>query len=205
MTDFDVIEEKTVKTKESTTSPTVAEINGVMQRATCLYTGGEVSKALSDMAKEISAQLKDSNPVVLCVMIGGVLPTGGLLNRLDFPLQVDYVHATRYGDKIVGETLEWIVTPRVCLKDRTVLIVDDILDGGITLTEIAKYCKDQGAKEVKTAVLVEKNVERAKGAIQKADFTGVTVENRYVFGFGMDYKRYLRNAPGIYVVAPEDQ
>jgi len=181
------------------------QINAVSARAETLHTANEIEKALAEMALDIQRDLKEENPVVLCVLIGGIVLTGKLLTLLDFPLQVDYIHATRYGHKTVGDQLEWVVTPRLSLKGRTVLIVDDILDNGTTLAGIVDYCLNQGAREVKTAVLVEKQVQRSKTVIQKADFTGVDVENRYVFGYGMDYKGYLRNAPGIFVVAAEGE
>ncbi len=187
-----------------TTQPSPEHILSVSERASCLYDAHEVEKAIDAMGETITKDMSELNPVVLCVMIGGVVPTGRLLTKLNFPLQVDYVHATRYGHDFVGDELEWLVHPRVPLKDRTVLIVDDILDGGITLTKIAEYCKNKGARLVKTAVLVEKQVKREQGAIKQADYTGCVIEDKFVFGYGMDYKRYLRNAPGIYAVHDED-
>jgi hypoxanthine phosphoribosyltransferase len=181
------------------------KIKAVSSRAKCLFSSQQIEKALESMAAAIHQDLQHDDPIVLCVMIGGVVLTGKLLTLLDFPLQVDYIHATRYDNKTVGETLEWVVTPRVSLKNRTVLIVDDILDRGVTLAAIVEYCKKQGAKEIKTAVLVEKEIFRPVDAVQKANYTGVMVENRYIFGYGMDYKGYLRNVPGIFSVATEDQ
>lgn len=180
-------------------------IQEVFTRATCLYTRQEIEAALDKMATEIEAKLEGSNPLLLCVMVGGLIPAGNLLPRLDFPLELDYIHATRYGDKLQGGELEWLVKPKISLKDRVVLIVDDILDGGLTLTAILDYCKAQGAKEVYSAVLLDKQQTRVPGGLPKADFTGITMEDGYVFGYGMDYKGYLRNASGIYVVAPEHQ
>lgn len=181
------------------------QIRAVSARAKCLYSYSDIDSALNKMAKIIHEDLQNENPVVLCVMVGGVILTGRLLTLLDFPLQVDYIHATRYGNNVVGSQLEWVVKPRCSLKNRTVLIMDDILDGGVTLASIVEYCQLQGATTVKTAVLVEKEVERTSDALQKADYTAIKVENRYVFGYGMDYKGYLRNAPGIFVVAKEDE
>ena len=191
--------------QDMTDNKASAHIKRVLARATCLYNSDQVEKALKAMAYEIHQDLEDKDPVVLCVLIGGVVLTGKLLTLLDFPLQVDYIHATRYGDNTTGSEIAWVAKPRVSLKGRTVLIVDDILDRGVTLAEIVDYCKAQGAAEIRTAVLVEKEVTRPVDAVQKADYTGITVENRYVFGYGMDYKGYLRNAPGIFYVAPEDQ
>ena len=81
----------------------------------------------------------------------------------------------------------------------SVLIVDDILDEGLTLDAIVGYCRQQGAKEVHSAVLVEKNHARRANHIS-ATFTGLQVDDRYVFGCGMDYKGYMRNLPEIYAI-----
>lgn len=180
-------------------------IKAVLARATPLHSEADVELALKKMAKIIHNDLQDENPIVLCVLIGGVVLTGKLLTLIDFPLQVDYVHASRYDGNIVGSELKWVVKPRASLKNRTVLVVDDILDHGITLAGIVEHCYAEGAKLVKTAVLVEKEVKRQANAIIEADYTGVKVEDRYVFGYGMDYKGYLRNVPGIYYVAKEDE
>lgn len=185
--------------------PTPEILKQVTGRATELHSNEQIDKAIDVMAKKITEELKDLNPVILCVMIGGVVLTGQLLTRLDCHLQVDYIHATRYQDKTVGSKLVWLHEPRIDLTNRAVLVVDDILDGGITLSEIIKFCKSKGARMVKSAVLVDKITERLEGGLATADYTGIRVENRYVYGYGMDYKGYLRNAPGIYAVAEQDQ
>jgi hypoxanthine phosphoribosyltransferase len=180
-------------------------IRDVFAKATCIYSKEEVEAALDRMAIAISQSLAQANPIFLCVVVGGIVPLGNLLPRLDFPLEVDYVHATRYRGDTKGKNLQWKVLPTCNMKGRTILVVDDILDGGITLGEIVKYCKEQGASAVYSAVLVDKCDARLPGGHQHADFSGLEVENHYVFGYGMDYKGYLRNAPGIYVVAPEHE
>ena len=106
----------------------------------------------------------------------------------------------RYRQETTGGILEWKLQPESDMKDRTVLIVDDILDEGTTLCAIADYCLAHGAREVLTAVLVDKIHERKARPGLKADFTGLYVEDRFLFGYGMDYKGYWRNAPGIYAV-----
>lgn len=180
-------------------------IKDVYARSTCLYTTEEVEAALDRMAMEIHEKLEDKNPVVLCVMIGGMVPLGNLLIRLDFPLEVDYVHATRYQGDIAGGDLHWKVKPSIDLQDRTVLVVDDILDGGVTLAAIIETVKAAGAKEVYSAVLVDKHHKRVEHGLKHADFVGLEVDDHYVFGYGMDYNEYLRNAPGIFVVHPDHE
>jgi hypoxanthine phosphoribosyltransferase len=181
------------------------KIKKVYENSTCLYTTKEVEAALDRMAIKIHQQLQDKNPIILCVMIGGLVPLGNLLPRLDFPLEVDYVHATRYCGEISGGDLHWKVRPSLNLTGRTVLIVDDILDGGVTLAAILDEVKALGAAEVYTAVLVDKHHKRLENGLKHANFVGLEVDDHYIFGYGMDYNEYLRNAPGIFVVAPEDE
>ena len=179
---------------------TITEANKVMSEADLLVTGTDVSGAIDRMANEITEQLKGSNPVLLCIMNGGLIFTGQLLTRLLFPLEVDYVHATRYGHETTGAQLHWTVRPQLDLKGRTVLLLDDILDEGVTLAAIAGYCRQQGAADVFMAVLVEKLHLRKVTPGMRADFTGIEAGDRFLFGYGLDYKGYWRNAPGIYAV-----
>jgi hypoxanthine phosphoribosyltransferase len=172
------------------------EIRRVQASADILFSEQEVEAALDEMARQINVLLSDSNPLVLCAMNGGVVTAGKLLTRLTMPLTVDAINASRYQNQTSGGGIEWILKPATPLKDRTVLIIDDILDEGFTLQAIYQYCIEQGATSVYNAVLADKLLGHEKPI--KADFVGLEVENRYLFGYGMDYKGYLRNAPGIY-------
>jgi hypoxanthine phosphoribosyltransferase len=174
--------------------------NKELSEADLLVTKNEVEIAIKRIAEEITSQFKESRPVLLCVMNGGLIFTGQLLTQLLFPLEVDYVHATRYGHETNGAKLNWTVRPQLDLKGRTVLLLDDILDEGVTLAAIADYCRQQGASEVFMAVLIEKLHLRKVTPGMKADFTGIEVGDRFLFGYGLDYKGYWRNAPGIYAV-----
>ena len=106
-------------------------VQDVLNKAECLYDMKQIENALDAMGQSITQKLSDQNPLILCVMIGALIPTGHLLTRLNFPLEVDYIHATRYRSSTRGGDLHWLVEPRQSLKDRTVLIVDDIMDGGL--------------------------------------------------------------------------
>lgn len=183
----------------------IVEIENVLDKAECLYDFSEIENALDRMSDAITEELADQKPLILCVMIGALIPTGHLLTRLNFPLEVDYIHATRYRSSTRGGDLHWLVEPRQSLKNRTVLIVDDIMDGGLTLSAIIDYCKQNGAKKVYTAVMVNKIRKREEGVDFEPDFAGINTDDRYLFGFGLDYKEYLRNAPGIYAVAKEHE
>ena len=175
------------------------EIAAIQASAECIYDAATVRLTLDHMATDISSAMADSLPVILCVMNGGLIMTGHLLTRLTFPLEIDYLQATRYQGKTDGSEVEWICRPRLPLQGRTVLVVDDILDEGNTLAAVLEYCRQAGATRVFSAVLVTKLHDRLVKGIT-ADFVGLEVEDRYVFGFGMDYKGYLRNLNGIYAL-----
>jgi hypoxanthine phosphoribosyltransferase len=172
------------------------EIKHVQATADLLHSEQEVEAAIDNMAQQINIALADRNPLLLCVMNGGVVTFGKLLTRLTIPLTIDAINASRYQNQTSGGSIDWLVKPETPLEGRTVLIVDDILDEGITLQALYQYCRDQGATAVYSAVLVDKILDHEKPVT--ADFIGLKVENRYVFGYGMDYKGYLRNAPGIF-------
>ncbi len=174
----------------------IDEIKTVLDSAELIYSEHEVEAAISKMAVQINALLSKTNLHVLCVMNGGIIIAGQLITSLSMPLTIEAINASRYQNKTSGETIEWLLKPVVSLKERTVLIIDDILDEGFTLEEIKRYCFEQGASAVYCAVLLNKNLGHPKPVL--ADFIGLEVENRYIFGYGMDYKGYLRNAPGIY-------
>lgn len=172
------------------------EIHKVENDAIELHSQAEVEAALDQMAAAIGAQLAGQNPLLLCVINGGIPVTGQLLTRLKFPLTLDSIHASRYRNATSGNEIHWLFTPTTPLQGRTVLIVDDILDEGLTLKAIVDWCHEHGAKSVYSAVLAEKVLDQEKPI--KADFVGINVANHYLFGYGMDYKGYLRNAAGIY-------
>jgi hypoxanthine phosphoribosyltransferase len=172
------------------------EIKQVEREAELLYPEPEVESAINRMALEIAARLAGTNPIVLTVLNGGIIFSGKLLPRLHFPLQIDSVRASRYRGETSGGQVEWLLKPSLPLQGRAVLLTDDILDEGITLSAIKAWCEEQAAAEILIAVLIDKQIGRQRPC--RADFVGLPAENRYLFGYGLDYKNYLRNAPGIF-------
>ena len=172
-------------------------IEQMNQHAKCLFNLAEVESALDLVVQQLTQDLADKQPVVLGVMRGALPMMGYVIPRLGFYLEVDYVHATRYQEKLTTGELLWLHEPHVDLQNRSVLLVDDILDRGITLKAIADKCYALGAKEVKIAVLCQKQIANFSPAIN-ADYTALLVPDAYVFGYGMDYEGGWRNAPGIY-------
>ncbi len=174
----------------------IEEIARVQNNADCLYTAIQLDAAIQSMADAINNQLSTHNPLCLCVLNGAVVLTGKLLPLLTFPLNLDSVNVSRYGNLTVGNEIEWLYRPATSVENRTILILDDILDHGITLSAIKQDCVKRGAKVVYCAVLVDKLIDQKKPL--QADFIGVKADDRYLFGYGMDYKGYLRNAAGLF-------
>ena len=175
---------------------------GVARRAELLVSEAGMQAIFARLASEITATLAGKDPLVLCIMTGGVVAVGQLLPRLDFPLRLEYLHATRYREETRGGGIVWHHRPTERIGGEHILVVDDILDEGITLDTVVSACREDGALSVHSAVLVEKEKDRPVDV--QADFVGVRLPNRYLYGCGLDYKGYYRNAPGIYAIADED-
>lgn len=174
----------------------------LFNRGELIYSRSEVETALDRLANRINDAMADRFPVVLCVMGGAVVFAGQLLPRLEFPLEFDYLHATRYRDATRGGEIIWEVLPRKDIRGRSILLLDDILDEGHTLLAAKTKLLELGAAEMRIAVLADKAIGRAKPI--HADFVGLTLPDRYVFGMGMDAYGLWRNLPGIYALKEED-
>lgn len=169
-----------------------------LHNAECIYDENQVKEAIAVVAKTLNADYKSEQPIVLSVMNGAVYFAGHLLSSLTFPLIHDYVHATRYRQDVLGKDIVWLVAPKPTIKHKNVLIIDDILDEGITLKAIVDKCYEMGAEDVKTVVLAEKSLNKTKAIV--ADYVGLNVPDRYVFGCGMDVYGWWRNLPQIYAL-----
>ncbi len=171
------------------------------RRADLVVDANTVSRAIDRTAVRVALDLENLNPLVLCIMNGGLIYCGRLLKRLHFPLHQGYVHVARYGEYTRGGALSWLVMPQQTIDGRHVLLVDDVLDEGDTLRTIREWALAEGATRVWSTVLVRKDTPR--NASVDVDFTCLVCPDRYLFGCGMDYRNYWRNLPAIYAL-PED-
>lgn len=166
-----------------------------LQDSDSIASADEVQAAVRKVAVDIERKLAGEYPLVLAVMGGAVVFAGQILPLLHFPLDFDYIHASRYGSATRGSGVEWRVSPPDLAKGRTVLVLDDILDHGETMRAIRERLLEIGAKAFYCAVLVEKILKREKPI--HADFVGLRIPDRFVFGCGLDAKGYWRNLPEI--------
>jgi hypoxanthine phosphoribosyltransferase len=170
-----------------------------LARADRVHDVDVLERAIAQVAAAIDRTLAGESAIFLTVMQGALPFAGQLATAIEAPLDFDYVHATRYRGNTSGGELAWIKRPALSFAGRTVLLVDDILDEGHTLKAIRDFCIEEGAARVLVAVLCEKRHTRRVPDIA-ADFCGVEVPDRYVFGYGMDYHEQGRNLPAIYAV-----
>lgn len=171
----------------------------VLPHAECLHERAALEAAIARVGAAIGAALEGERAVFLTVMNGGMFFAGPLGFAIDADLEFDYVHASRYRGGTSGHDIDWIRRPQARLAGRTVILVDDILDEGYTLEALRDFCIAEGAKRVLVAVLCLKHHERRVPGLE-ADFVGVEVPDRYVFGYGLDYFGQGRNLPGIYAL-----
>jgi hypoxanthine phosphoribosyltransferase len=185
------------------TAITPEQALAVLRQADELWSPAVVGQVLDQLATAITERLAHTNPLLLAVMHGGVFPAVHLSNRLQFPFEFSYLHATRYQGGTRGGTLHWLARSYLPVVGRTVLVVDDIFDEGLTLQAILDDLRQAGAAAIYSAVLVNKQHDRKVPGLT-VDFVGLPVPDRYVFGYGMDYHEYWRNLPAIYAVADEE-
>jgi hypoxanthine phosphoribosyltransferase len=164
----------------------------VLENSTVIANRQEVEAAVEQIATEINTHYGDRSIILLVVMTGAIMPAAWIAARLEMPLQMDFIHATRYSGQTEGGEIEFRVPPRLNLQNQDVLIVDDIYDIGLTLQMIEHYCEARGARSVNSAVLIRK-IHNRKTTGELPAFIGMEVEDKYVFGCGMDVYEHWRH------------
>lgn len=182
-----------------TSTPRLAD---ALANAEVVFDRAALEQAIARMAMDVARDFAGSVPVYLTVMHGG-LPFAAQLAMAvgahGVDLEFDYLHATRYRGATTGAGLSWLHRPATPLRGRRVLVADDILDEGHTLLAVKQWCEQEGAADVRVAVLALKHHDRRAPGIA-ADYVAIEVPDRYVYGYGMDYHEQGRNLPAIYAL-----
>jgi len=174
----------------------------ILDQAEEICPASAVSDAVARVASAVNAALATDYPLVIVVLRGAVVFAGQLLPQLTFPLDLDSIDATRYDNTTRGGEIIFRAMPVTQVAGRSVLLIDDILDQGITLKAIRDKLLAMGARKIMIAVFADKQTGRTKPLT--ANFIGVTLPNRYVFGYGMDVYGYWRNLPSIHAVREQE-
>ena len=176
------------------------DLETALRNSDRIFDETEIDRAIARIAVDIRNDYAGARPLYLTLMHGGMLFASKLSLEVGIDFEFDYLHATRYRGALVGSGLAWLHRPATPLEGRRVLIADDILDEGHTLKAVRNWCEDQGAADVRIAVLCVKNHDRRVEGID-ADYIALEVPDSYVYGYGMDYHEQGRNLPGIYALA----
>ena len=171
----------------------------ILTKSTILYTNNEIDRGIKKLAKQIESEIDGDIPLFLTVMNGGIFFAAELLKNLKTPFLCDYIHASRYGNETFGSShITWYRQPQAKdIVNRSIYIIDDILDEGYTLAEISRFIKDIGAKSCKLVVLIDKEIDKIKPV--SADYVAFRAPNQYLFGYGMDIYGLYRQLPDVYV------
>ncbi|MDR3030773.1 MAG: hypothetical protein LBU35_00075 [Holosporales bacterium] len=179
----------------------IEKVNTIRKKLKETYSARQIEDAINRIASKMNEKFKNDNPIVVCVLKGSVPFTGQLLTKLSFNAEFDCLRVSSYSGEGQRQELKWSLKPSANCVGRSVILVDDCIDSGITLATIAKFYKALGAKEVYTVVLVDKIGVRHPKGLPHTDFVGFSVPgDAFLIGFGLDYEGYLRNLPAIYSV-----
>lgn len=158
--------------------------------------GSDIKKATWQMAEKMNQDLKDKNPLMVCILNGSFMFSADLLKLVEFPCQISFVKLASYEDMGSTGTVKELIGFNEELKGRTVVLLEDIVDTGITVESCVNQIKKSGAKEVLVATMLFK-----PAACQRRinlDYVGLEIPNDFIVGYGLDYNGYGRNLPDIY-------
>jgi hypoxanthine phosphoribosyltransferase len=176
------------------------DLSRMLQQSRLVVSADEIDRTTTRLANEIDARYQQQVPIVICIMNGGLMLTAQLMSKVKIHARIDYLQTSRYRGKTRGGELHWRAEPQYSFEGCPVILVDDIFDEGDTLLNIVAYCKDHGASDVFTVVLLDKKHDRkVKGF--RPDLIGLEVEDDYLVGFGMDYQEHFRHLPAIYALS----
>ena len=178
-------------------------LSAALVDAEIIHDRAAIREAVEEIADDIRADYDNEQPPLYITVMNGGMPFASdlamALGERGLDLEFDYLHATRYRGQTRGSGLAWLHRPATPMRGRRVLLADDILDEGHTMLAVKRWCEDQGAEDVRIAVLAVKVHDRCVEGIE-ADYVGLDVPDRYVFGYGMDYHEQGRNLPAIYAL-----
>lgn len=167
-----------------------------------LYTEAELADKVSELGRLISKDYADKNPIFLGVLKGSFVFMADLTRRIDLPCQVEFMAVSSYGSRSETTGAVKITQDLLCdIEGRHVLIVEDILDSGLTLGYLINYLKVSKPASVKICTLLDK--PEGRRADISADYTGFQIPNKFVVGYGLDYAEKYRNLPYIGLLKPE--
>ena len=173
-------------------------------RAKVLFSQEELQTRIRELGAQLSEDYRGKTPTMVCILKGAIMFYTDLVRSMDIPLTMDFMAVSSYGNstKSSGE-VEIRKDLSTSIEGKHVVIVEDIVDSGFTLTYLTRLLNTRGAKSIKLCTLLDKPSRRAPGITLRADYSGFAVGNEFVVGYGLDYAELYRNLPYIGVLKPE--
>ena len=164
----------------------------------------DLARRVREMGEQISADYGDKEPILVCILKGAVMFYADLCRAISIPVSLDFMAVSSYGNRTnsSGE-VEIRKDLSVPIDGRHVIVVEDIVDSGFTLSYLMRVLSSRGAASVKICTLLDKPERRAPGILIQADYAGFVIGNEFVVGYGLDYAEKYRNLPYIGVLKPE--
>jgi hypoxanthine phosphoribosyltransferase len=167
---------------------------------TTLFSREQIDRRVTEMAKEISAEFAGSELIALCVLKGAMFFCADLVREMDLDVHLDFIQISSYGNQKYSSGVVTILKePQLDMRGRNVLIVEDIIDSGLSIREVNSYIESRGAAKVKTASFLDK--PKARKVPFTPDYVGFAIEPQFVIGYGLDFAEKYRNIPEVQVLS----
>lgn len=164
-----------------------------------LFTGQQIAQRISELAQEIKRDYHDRCPLLLGILKGSFVFLADLARQLDFPVEMDFIRVASYGDsRETSGQVKLVSEPLAAIKDRHIIVVDDIVDTGLTTDFVGGWLKTKGPASVRLCALLDKPTRRRRAI--EVDYRGFLVPNQFLVGYGLDLNEKYRNLPGISVI-----
>ncbi len=165
-----------------------------------LITKPQIDARVAEMGRQISADFAGTNPIALCVLKGAVFFCSDLMRHITLDVALDFIQVSSYGtEKYSSGVVTILKEPQLDMHGRVVLIVEDIIDSGLTIREVFRYIESRGAAVVKTVTFLDKPAARKVDF--RADYVGFSIDPQFVIGYGLDYAERYRNITEIQVLS----
>lgn len=163
-----------------------------------LLTREEVEKRIKKLAKEIEKDYCGKDLLVIGLLKGSIMFMSDLIKEMDLPVMIDFMSVSSYSGTTSTGVINVLKDTDISVKDKDVLIVEDIIDTGLTLSHVKKLLEDRGAKSLKICTLLDKPSRRT--IEMKGDYVGFEIPDEFVVGYGLDYDQHHRNLPYVGIV-----
>jgi len=167
-------------------------------RLTLLFTGDEIAATVRRLASEIRRDYQDKHPILIGVLKGSFMFMADLIRLLDFPLEVEFIRLSSYGGGKSPGRIKLLQGVQARIKDRYVLVIEDIIDTGLTTAFVLDYLKQKSPASLRLCTLTDKPARRK--VTVRIDYLGLTVPNKFIVGYGIDWNERFRYLPGIYAI-----